>query len=519
MTHLKTNNSNYMKRVKYILIVILTIHLLGCDDFLDKYPHASLSEGTFWQNESEIEMGLAACYSLLYSQYFSGGTGDAGNKVYWDGLTDNAFLGQYWEIVALTTGSVNPALGGVVSGYYSACFSLISRVNILLSNIEDAILDQDVKEKYIAEARFLRAYAYHELILNYGGVPLFEGAASIDDATKGRSDKNEIFDFIKKDLIYAIENLPNENYSGHVVKNSARGLLSRVLLYNGDWSEAAEYAQAVMSSGTSSLYSDYQSMFLTEGQGDENTEILFSVKFLAPNLYHSMDLKLGRHFNFNVLDDLVNDYLTINGLPIKEDQTYNPDSLWKNRDPRLQQSVFCREGEPWIYDEINGYRYYPEGTATKFLTKKYVNPNIDAGYDTRSDQDVILLRYADVLLMYAEAKNELGQFGETEWNETIRLIRERAGFTANLALNFPGGIKDELREIIRHERRIELALEGLRYYDLLRWGNIKEVWENIEGENPQKKVYDESKSLWPIPQSQIDYYEANGVVFEQNPGY
>ncbi len=455
-----------MRGTKYILVFFL-FSLWSCEDLLEKYPHNQLSEGTFWKTESEIEMGLTACYNYLYSEYFSAGTMDQGNKVYWDALTDNLYLATYWNVVDMTTGSLNPSTGGLATGYYSTCFNLISRVNIFLSKVDLVEINEDDKDQYRAEARFLRAFAYHELVLNYGGVPLFESAASIEDASKGRSSKESVMEFIHEDLDYTIENLPDENYTGHAVRNSARGLKARVCLYSGDWSGAVQYAGEVMSSGKTSLYGDYQSMFLNEGQGDDNTEILFSVKFLAPNLYHSMDVKLGRHLHYNVLEDLVNDYRTINGLPIGEDPAYDPGALWKNRDPRLQQSVFCEPGEPWVYNLTEGYVPYAEGRPTAFIGKKYVNTNINAGYDTRSDQDMIHLRYADVLLMYAEAKNELGQFNETVWNQTMRLIRERAGFTVASALNFPGGTQGGLREIIRHERRIELAFEGYRYYDLL----------------------------------------------------
>ncbi len=509
-----------MKSVKNrFILLFIALSFWGCERFLDKYPHDELSDGTFWTTENEIAMGLTACYSGLYSGYISAVTMTGGNKAYWDGLTDNAFFTQYWGVTDMTTGSLNPSTPGLATEYYSTCFELISRINIFLSKIGLAGLDEGIKTLYMAEARFLRAFAYHELVLNYGGVPLFESAASVEDASKGRNSKEEIMDFIHEDLDYAIENLPDLVFTGHAVKNSARALKARVLLYSGDWSGAAQQAEAVISSGKTSLYPDYRSMFLDEGQGEDNTEILFSVKFLAPNLYHSMDYQLGSETKFNVLEDLVNDYLTINGLSISEDPQFDPDALWENRDPRLQQSIFCKEGEPWVYDQTNGYIYYAEGRPTKFAIKKYLDTNVYAGYDTRSEQDVIHLRLADVLLMYSEAKNELGQFGINEWNQTMRLIRARAGFTVANALNFPGGSQGELREIIRHERRIELAFEGTRYYDLLRWGTIKEEWENIEGENPQVKTYDETKPLWPIPQTQIDYYEANGITFGQNPGY
>ena len=507
-----------MKDIKYILSLLLFLMLWGCENFLEKFPHDQLSDGTFWRDESDLQKGLTACYASLYSEYFSGGHMDQGVRVYFDALVDNLYVAYYWGIPDVTIGSLNPTTSGLPTGYYSACFDLISRANIFLSKIELVNIDETKKVKFRAQARFLRAFAYHELVLNYGGVPLYESAATIEDASKGRSSKEEVYTLIHKDLDYAIANLTDESFKGNVVKNSALGLKARVCLYSKDWSGAVENAQKVISSGKTSLYSNYQAMF-NKRQGNDNTEILFSVKFLADNLYHNFDIKLGKHGHYNVLEDLVDDYLTINGLPIDKDLAYNPNALWENRDPRLQLSVFCKPGESWAYNPTKGYVPYTEMGVTAFRGKKGINLNIQAGYDTRSDQDVIHLRYADVLMMFAEAKNELGQFTKNEWDQSIRLIRARAGFTVANALNFPGGTQDELRQIIRHERRIELAFEGLRYYDLLRWGTIKEELESIQGENPQKKVYNKNKPLWPIPQTQIDYYKANGVTFEQNPGY
>ncbi|WP_172594296.1 RagB/SusD family nutrient uptake outer membrane protein [Mariniphaga sediminis] len=505
-----------MKNIKYFLI-FLTITFWSCDDFLDKYPHDELSDNTFWKNEEELQMGLTACYGLMQNEYISSATG-SGDKVYWDGLTDNAFVSDFWGLQEFYSGDQNPT-NDLAGGLYSKCYNVVAAVNSFLSKIDLVDIEQEKKNKYIAEARFIRAYVYHELVLNFGGVPLFSSEPTIESASVGRSTKEEVMTLINNDLDFAIENLPDESYTGHVVKNSARGLKARVLLYGDDWSGVAQYTQDIMSSGKTSLYTNYKNMFINEGQGDDNTEILFSIKFLAPEEWHNIDYRVGGPSHINVLEDLVNDYLTINGLPIDEDPIYNPDSLHKNRDPRLQQTIFCEEGEPWIYDVNNGYTYYFTNNTTKFSCKKYIDESVQASHVTQSDQDIVLLRYGDVLLMYAEAKNELGQFGQNEWNQSIRLIRERAGFIVSQALDFPGGNQSNLREIIRHERRIEMAFEGFRYYDLLRWGNIKEVWENIEGENPQVRQYNENKPLFPIPESQIDYYNNNDIPFEQNPGY
>ena len=509
-----------MKILKYTIALILTIVITSCADFLETSPHDSVSDDLFWQNSEDALVGLSSIYSDLYNGYFAFSTNSSSNdkRILMDGLTDNLYSGNAYGISDFITGQHTPSSGGIITGYYSACFNIITKVNMFISKltlVEN--MDAGLKNQYEAEAKFLRAFAYFELSLMYGDVPLFENEPVIEDANVGRSPVSEVMKLVNQDIDFAIANLPDsEYYDGHVVKNSALALKARICLFEKDYIGVVEYSDQVISSGKTVLYPDYRSMFY-DGQGADNTEILFSVKYLHPDRSHITTYQLGTWFAFDVLEDLVNDYYTINGLPINEDPIYNPEALWLNRDPRLRESVFCEPGEPFLYEPENGYQYYFLGSTTKYRMKKFANITEQPAYD---DNDFILIRYADVLLMHAEALNELGQFSENDWDKTIRPIRQRAGFTAESALNFPGGSQSQLRDEIRHERRIELAFEGIRYYDLIRWDLLGEAWGNIEGENPQERTFNTQKGyLWPIPQNQIDYYENNNIEFPQNPGY
>ena len=505
-----------MKKNIYTALMMAALLLVSCEGFLDKAPHNSITDMTFWEDQDDALMGLSGVYARLYHRFFSAAAGDEYSRLRFDFMTDDGYASatSYWGN-HFHVGQLTPTSSGLWTGYYSACFNVISSANIFLGKLELCEMDEPLKIRYEAEARFLRALAYHELVYNYGAVPLFVHPPVIDDCYHGRDDVSLVMQQVHEDLDFAITNLPDVSFSdGHAVRNSARACKARVYLFAGDWGNVVKYTTAVISSGKCTLYPDYQGMFF-DGQGADNTEIIFSVKFKLPERAHSM----SSYPAFAPLEDLVNDYYTINGLPITEDPGYDPDEFWENRDPRLRMSMYLEPGEPFPYDENNAYSWYFQGSPTKYRVKKYTCPD-EMRQNLQDDHDYIHLRYADVLLMYAEAKNELGQFDEADWNLTMKPVRQRAGFTASSALDFPGGTQEELQQEIRHERRIEFAIEGMRYYDLKRWDILTEAYATIEGENPQQKTFNEAKGyLWPIPQNEIDYYEANGVDFPQNPGY
>jgi hypothetical protein len=262
-------------------------------------------------------------------------------------------------------------------------------------------------------------------------------------------------------------------------------------------------------------------------------------------MYDGIPISVGGRINaFAPTQELVDDYIMRNGKAIHEDGSgYNENDPYVNRDPRFGativyhgyqwvdgsgkvSTIYIRPGSSAEAGASNLDEYSGPGqnsTATGYYIRKYFDPQAPEGMN--AGLNLILMRYADVLLMYAEAKNELGEMNESVWNQTIRPIRVRAGFTDAGALNYPGN--DNMREIIRRERRSELAIEGLRLFDIRRWGTIETVMNGTPHgakfaanntqyiELEQRRFNPERDYLFAIPQSQRDINEN----LTQNPGY
>jgi hypothetical protein len=269
--------------------------------------------------------------------------------------------------------------------------------------------------------------------------------------------------------------------------------------------EVRSLLESVMDAGYS-LDENYSNVF-RDGTQEGNPEIIFSIKFLAPNNFTAMDQWYGDWIVVSPLQNLLNQYESIDGLPIDESPLFDPSQPFVNRDPRMGQTIFND-----FVDFGDGMTHAPSNNRpTGFGVKKFLSPDlIPYGYATRSQQDWVLFRYADVLLMYAEVVNEIdGPQGPVY--SAINAVRERVGMPP-----LPEGLgKEEMRERIRHERRIELAFEGLRYYDLKRWKIANEVLNNVEdGIIPYN--FEEKFYHWPLPQSEID---RNQGTLVQNPDY
>src|SRR5690606_25295983 len=282
--------------------------------------------------------------------------------------------------------------------------------------------------------------------------------------------------------------------AGHAVKTSAQALKLRVLMYaayDPSWgvntevlTQARDVALDLMSSGYS-LDPNYEDVF-RDGTQESSPEIMFSIKFLAPDNATPMDQWYGDWLVVSPLENLVNAY--------------------EVGDLRLEKSIF----EDVV--EINGDTHSPSNDdPTGFGLKKFLSPGLmPYGYSTQSQQDWVMLRYAEVLLSYAEAQNELVGPDQSVV-DAMDAIRNRAGLS-----NLPTGLtKDDMRELIRQERRIELAFEGIRYYDLKRWRIAEDVLNNVT-DGILSYFFEERFYLWPLPQTEID--KSQGVL-EQNPDY
>jgi hypothetical protein len=492
-----------MKNYKLFICFAVALILSACEgNFLEKNPLDQVSSQTFWNDESDAYLGLMGVYSRLQLNYYGY------NRYILDFITDNGFQKDNEGSAAdISQGNIYPTTGGLVSTMYSGGYRGISACNIFLGNVKDVEMDAGVKKQYIAEAKFLRAWFYFNLQQFYGDVIIYEIPPTVESSKIKQSTGEQVLSFVLQDLDQSITDLPDNPYTGRIVKNSALALKAKVLLYQEKWSEAASVASQIMSSGKTSLSNDFTGLFITKGQDLNPSEILFSSRYLNPDNYSEYAIRVAWYGNHNPRQELVDDYECADGLSVSQSPLYDPYHPYLNRDSRLKQTV---QVEPWVVD---GQVIQQEESVTGYLIQKGIDKEIgQIGYATRSDNDFIHLRYADVLLMYAEARNEANGPDESVHN-AINAIRARSGMPA-VAHDLS---KDAMRERIRHERRIELAFEGHRYFDIKRWKIAPQVMAAVD--EPGKGVgvlnFESHHYVWPFPQSEMDI----NPELDQKAGY
>jgi len=498
------------KYLIYQVIVAATV-LLGTSckkDFLDKNPPNSVSTEIFWTSESDVQSAVAGVYTRLQENYLGY------ERVYLDGFTDNAYLIANPFHSGLTTvafGGISPVLS-TTGEMYSTPYRVIASSNYFLANVGKAPLTDAKRAAYSAEVRFLRALAYFDLAQTFGDVVIYTTPpTTLESAQIPKSPRADVYKLIEEDLNFAMNTLPDEKYNGHAVKGSAAGLLARVLMTQQKFGEAVPILQQIISSGKFGLSNNYAALFRTAGQSTAavNTEIMFSTQYLAPTKIHrnlnGLDLELGSYSIMQPYKNLVDEYEAIDGRPITESPLYNPAMPYANRDPRLDLTVKL-PGEKWLAP--NGTEYTPSinNPASGFIMEKYVDLSrapITTATANTTDQDYIHLRYADVLLMYAEAKNEVSGPDATVY-KAIDDVRARPGINMPAVDQARYNTKEKLRDYIRHERRIELALEGHRYNDLKRWNLAHVILPTIKDPNGVSMIFEQRNYLWPFPQTEID---------------
>lgn len=486
-----------MKKILIYTLVISMVMLGSCSDFLDKNPTDQLSSALFWKSRADFDNALTAIYGAMQSEYYAAGAPN------WDALTDNGY-GQhnYYGSNGIVQGNIFPSSGGYISDIYRSSYQAIARINIFLENLEGyagSDLTESDKQRLGAEAKFVRGFFYFQLYQAYGSVPVVTVPLDFETQFQAKSPKNEVFAQVVSDLESAIASLPDIPYyngGGHAVKTSAQALLVRAYMFDAYDSKntpnvelmakAKVLSDELVTTSGYKLAEDFTSVFQA-GSQEGNEEIIFSIKFLAPN-------------NSTAMDQWYGDWVVVSPLPSFVDE-------FEAGDQRLSQSVFSD-----FVDWGDGATHSPSNNRpTGYGVKKFLTPDlIPYGYATRSEQDWVLLRYADILLMDAEIENELSGPSEAVYS-AINAIRNRSGLG-----DLPSGLsQDQMRERIRHERRIETAFEGLRYYDLKRWKIAGEVLNTVEDGiipyNFEEKFYE-----WPLPQSEID--KSNGVLV-QNENY
>ncbi|MDB5110066.1 MAG: carbohydrate-binding protein SusD [Mucilaginibacter sp.] len=504
-----------MKNRILTIILITAFILSSCKKALDLNPLDQISTTTFWKSKSDFDMGLTAVYSSLQKEEFSFGS------PFRDCLSDNGYA-QFnsGSVNDIDGGNLNPTTGGYETAIYNDAYSGIARVNLFLQQLAaytGADVTDAIRKQYEGEVRFVRAFYYYQLYTIYGDVPLVTQPLTLANQKQPKVTADKILAQITSDLDYSIANLSTDPYFknyGHAVSSSAKALKARVLIYAAYGTtgtadvtimkQVTDLCQQVMSQYT--LSKNFEDLFHDATQKG-NTELIFTINFLAPNNTQPGDMYFGDWDAAAPLLNLVNDYEYTDGLAYGVSPLTDAVHPFLNRDPRLAKTVY----KDSVYFGPGKVHHPSNPRPTGYGVIKFLEPNnIPYGFSTLSQQDVVVLRLGEILLMYAEAENEVNGPDAAVY-QAMTTLRARVGMPP-----FPAGLtQDQMRQRIRHERRVELAFEGLRHFDLMRWHLGATVLNNFKGSLIPYK-FDDKFYKWPLPQIEID---KSGGVLVQNPNY
>lgn len=492
-----------MKSLKYILSAGIACTLLtACNDsFLDRFPETNLNEETFFQNPKDLEIYANGFYDDLMRY----GTDDL--------YSDN--IGGYSgtsEFDNLLRGNINAEN---VGGWSQEEWGKLRKVNLLIADAYKAKGDPGDINHYVGVARFFRAQFYFNQIRRYGFAPWYSRPLKTSDTEllyKGQDSRELIADSIMADLQYAITYIKPITSRTYVNQWAAYASMARFALYEGSFRKYHPEVKLTESAGKfyeKAIWAANEVMksglFEITGEGAEGYRNLFCSGDLSKNkemlLYADYDKVIGRSNNTSVVLDwqwnlsksLADSYLKIDGTPATADPDYKTrlyTEIFEGRDLRMAETImpagFVMSGDKLAHKTKPDFGNLPQ---LKFYPR---TPELNNGYDSNYT-DLPIFRYAEILLIYAEAKAELGTILQTDINATINLLRNRAGVDAMqfdalaidpvLAAQYPNVVGTRAATIleIRRERRVELACESFRYDDLMRWKAGKLMEAPAEG--------------------------------------
>ncbi len=491
-------------------IVLSTSILVACSkDFLDRPAQGEYTEGTYPYSPGSgaFDAVIFDAYSGLrlygvHSAGFHAGTSvrsDDADKGSFD--SDGANTRQFDDFTLTST-------NGLTNGMWLDHYTVINRCNIILDKIkkdQSPLTPEATKISGQAEAKFIRAYAYFMMVRYFGGVPLIDSIAEnqVSMANVSRSTAAQTYALIENDLQFAATHLPvswESKFIGRATRGAANGLLAKVYLTQKKWEAAKNVANLVIQSGQYNMSTPYNTIF---GEAGENSkESVFEVQATATA---SEPTRYGVQYAQNQGVRGTGIWNLGNGF---NNPSTALEAAYETGDPRKARTILYSGGTS-VYNEavpagLTNPRYNHKALSSPAYRAMYLS---NAGYW----MNVRILRYADVLLMFAEAANEIGGPENIQQAlEKLEMVRARAR-NGNNAILPPVTTTDQedLRQAIRHERRIELAMEHERFFDLVRWGIAGPVLRAAG-----KNFVDGRDELTPIPQAQIDI--SKGKI-TQNP--
>ncbi|MDX1641676.1 MAG: RagB/SusD family nutrient uptake outer membrane protein [Balneolaceae bacterium] len=480
-----------MKINRILVITIVLLAYAGCEDFLSVSPQGQLTQEAFPTTQEDALQATNAVYTTLRNWHYH-----SGGFPILDIMSDDAHKGSNPNDAANTVGpyddfTYTPTQDGL-DRWWNALYEGIKRANVVLERVEPIQMDEQLKNRYLAEASFLRALYYFDLVRAWGGVPM---VTSLDVSFElPRSSAEEIYDLIEQDLMFAIDNLPRKseygpNSLGRATRGAAQALLAKVYLFQQNFTGAEEYALEVINSGE---YGLEQNFYHANGpEGEHGIESVFEIGAVAT---------AGANNGGN-------QYANTQGV------RGTPNRGWGFNRPSVDLREAFGENDPRrdatiieLGEVIDGIEILGDGTTPD----EYVDDNgfqqIESynekvwipgtSTNTQFGHNRRLIRYADVLLVAAEALNENNKPGEAL--TYLNQVRERARQgNKSILPDITETDKAALRDLIIEERRVELALEGHRFWDLVRTGKAPEVLGTYGFEEGKHE-------LLPIPQSEID---------------
>lgn len=537
------------KKIHILLAAVVLTATTSCEDFLQKDPPSTPSQSIFWQKKSDFESALTGCYSKMYSGEFSQ------TIPCLDGLTDNAIIqheeGTYGNVKTIAQGDLTPNKGGFVTGVYGNAYTAIARIHILMEHLDQykgGDISVDERKFMMAQCKALRGYFYSWLYMCYKEVPVVITALDMDNMYQPKATRAQVLERVMADYNDAINELPDKLYtdaqtSGRFTVSAVKALKARVLLFdaydnNGNAlpEKMKEVVTLLQTIKGYQLADRTRDNFLSDKQAN-SPEIMFSVRYLRPNLTNALDLYYGAWAAIEGTQDLVNAFECTDGkkwgespLTVRPDESVLYSAASTRDQKKAERNKIFQNRDRRLYESVNHSHYinFPEPgyegktldlgggnvPQTGYSCLKLVQPTTEEiGYSTVSDADVVIMRYAHVLLMIAEAENEANGPTKTAL-DAINAVRTRSDQPEIAA----GISKDELRERIRNEWRVETCFEGLRYFQLKQW-KLMDKLVNGQEDPAYKgyiKVYKPAFEFFPLPQSEID--KAGGIL-EQDPAY
>ncbi|MFI8378357.1 RagB/SusD family nutrient uptake outer membrane protein [Leeuwenhoekiella sp. NPDC079379] len=483
---------------KYIVLGLLSaLTITGCEDFLEIDPQDSLTTTAFYTNAADAVAAVNAAYDgVQHLNYYGFNYPIILNIAGGDAIKGGFGAGDRPAYLELETFDITPQ-NLRIQEFYAMAWGGVNRANQVLDNVSQMEISGDFTEslqtRILGEATFLRALHYYNLVLAFDGMPIYTSVPEINSEVLPRSTTEETWQFIISDFADAATMLP-DSYdvanTGRATKGAANAMLARIFALKGEWDKVDTYADLVLNSPVGyDLAPTFAENF--DDRGNNNSESLFEIQYTLSNT--SLDIwNSSGDWNSNFLATYSAPQVGGAGWSFMS-PTQNLVDAFDEGDIRLGETVY-RPGDAYgdgVFDPNNGDHF---ANAGLYGHKKLTGLVFDGSAENGFNYNYKIIRFAEVLLLKAEAQNELNGPTATAFNPLNR-IRERASLDPVNAINNPGITQEELRDIILHERRVEFAMEGLFFYDAIYRGRGVEFF-GARGYSPGDEIF-------PIPPSEI----------------